>query len=276
MAEKEAPAAEEKLVLKPGVVLQFLDNFTSTADGEGMQFTDLNMSNKRVEALAKACEEIKDVKNVDMSVNNLADIAPLKDCSNLLRLNVSKNKIKSVAVFTLDDAFPNLKWLDVSANKFTEFPAFKCPKLEYLDVSYNKLEKVNEGWTTHEKLRVIKSIDNKFKNLAPFKNMPNLEVLNLSVNMVTALQGWESLPKLRKLNLKKNKIEKIEEEGLPELPALEKINLHGNKLPDLAVTFRLFQFPNLVDINVMKNPVEANCTHFNLLLAEVMAKNTKI
>lgn len=60
MADKEA-ATEEKLVLKPGVILQFLDNFSPTPDGASMQFADLNMSNKRVEALAKAAEEIKDV-----------------------------------------------------------------------------------------------------------------------------------------------------------------------------------------------------------------------
>ena len=45
------------------------------------------------------------------------------------------------------------------------------------------------------------------------------------------------MPKLKKLNLKKNKIEKIEEEGLPELPSLEKINLHGNKIPDMPMLF---------------------------------------
>lgn len=42
--------------------------------------------------------------------------------------------------------FPNLKWLDVSNNKITEFPGFKLPKLEYLDIGFNKLEKVNDGW----------------------------------------------------------------------------------------------------------------------------------
>ena len=274
--DKSGAPAEEKLVLKPGTILQFLDNFSVTEEGNSMQFTDLNMSNKRVEALAKAADEIREVQRVDMSVNNLTDIGPLKDLTKLIKLNVSKNKIKSIAIFTQEDTFPNLKWLDVSTNKFTAFPAIKCPKLEYLDISYNKLEKVDDGWTTHEKLRVIKSIDNKFKNLAPFKNMPALEELNMSMNMVVALQGWESLPKLKKLNLKKNKIDKIEEEGLPELPSLEKINLHGNLIKDLATMFRLFQFPTLVDINVLKNPCETNITHFNLLLAEVLCKNTKI
>ena len=164
----------------------------------------------------------------------------------------------------------------MSANKFPEFPAFKCPKLEYLDISYNKVEKVNEAWTGHEKLQVIKSIDNKFKSLAPFKTMPNLESLNLSNNVINVLSGWESLPKLKKLNLKRNKIDKIEEEGLPELPSLEKLNLHGNKLASLDVVFRLFQFPLLTDLNILRNPVETDATHFNLLMGEILLKNTKI
>ena len=98
MADKEA--ADEKLVLKPGVILQFLDNFSATPDGEGMQFTDLNMSNKRVENIAKATDEVKDIVRVDMSVNNIADINPLKDMTLLVRLNLSKNKIKNIALFT--------------------------------------------------------------------------------------------------------------------------------------------------------------------------------
>jgi Leucine-rich repeat (LRR) protein len=49
-------------------------------------------------------------------------------------------------VFTLEEVFLNLKYLDLSNNKFTELAAFKLPKLEYLDISYNKLEKINEGW----------------------------------------------------------------------------------------------------------------------------------
>jgi Leucine-rich repeat (LRR) protein len=54
------------------------------------------------------------------------------------------------------------------------------PKLEYLDISYNKLEKVNEGWVGHENLKTLKSVDNKFKNLTPFKAMPRLEELYLA------------------------------------------------------------------------------------------------
>ena len=267
--------AEEKLVLKPGVVTQFLDNFSSTPDLESFQFTELNITNKRVEQLNKAMEEVKDVAIVDFSLNNITDINPMKDMANLVKLNLAKNKIKSLAVFTLEECFPNLKWLDVQANKFSEMPALKLPKLEYLDISYNKLEKLNEGWTGHANLRIVKSVDNKFKSLAAFKNMPRLEELYMASNSISNLTGWESLPVLKKLHLRRNKIEKIEEE-LPELPAIQYINLRSNKIPNMEVLERLYQFPTLVDINVLNNPVESNATSFNLLIAEVLIKNVKI
>jgi Leucine-rich repeat (LRR) protein len=84
----------------------------------------------------------------------------------LVYLNLAKNKIKSLVIFCTDEAFPNLRWLDVSNNKIVEMPGFKLPKLEYLDISYNKLEKVNDGWAGHQNLRVLKSVDNKFKSFA--------------------------------------------------------------------------------------------------------------
>lgn len=49
--------------------------------------------------------------------------------------------------------------------------------------------------------------------------MPKLEELYLESNVITNLIGYENLPNLRKLHLRKNKIEKIDEE-FPELPSL--------------------------------------------------------
>lgn len=139
--------------------------------------------------------------------------------NNLTYLNVSRNKIKNFSIFTVEEAFPNLKWLDVSYNKILELPAFKVPKLEYLDITGNKLEKINEAWTGHDNIRILVSADNKFKNLAPFKNMKKLEELYMNSNSITTLNGWESLPALKVLHLRRNKIDKIDEE-LPELPEL--------------------------------------------------------
>lgn len=136
----------EKLVLKPGVVAPFLSNFAMSNDGESFHFTELDMSGKNIEQLNKAIEEAKEVYVCNLSVNNIADPSALKELQNLIHLDLSKNKVKNVSIFTNEEAFPQLKYLDLSGNKFADFAAFKCPKLEYLDISHNKLEKVNEGW----------------------------------------------------------------------------------------------------------------------------------
>jgi Leucine-rich repeat (LRR) protein len=122
---------------------------------------------------------------LNLSINNIADPAALKELYNLVHLDLSKNKIKNVSIFTNEDCFMNLKYLDLSNNKFGDLAAFKCPQLEYLDISYNKLEKVNEGWAGHPNLKVLKSVDNKFKNFAPFRNMPKLEELYLANNNIS-------------------------------------------------------------------------------------------
>ena len=192
------------------------------------------------------------------------------------------NKVKNISIFCQDEVMLNLKYLDLSSNKFGEFPAIKCPKLEYLDVSDNKLEKVNEGWTGHANLKILKARENKFKTFAPFKNMPKLEELYLGNNSISSLSGYDGLPALKKLHLRRNKIEKIEEEGVPELPALEYLNLRSNKVKDSpSINFehmvRLFgYFPTLKDLNVINCQVELGYSSMNILIAEVLEKNPKI
>ena len=167
--------AAEKLVLKPGVVTPFLSNFDMSGDGEAFMFNTLDMSEKNIDQLNKTIEEGKEVYLVNLSGNNIGDPSALKELQNLQHLDIARNKVKNINIFINEDFLPNLKYLDLSNNKFPEFPAFKLPKLEYLDVSYNKLEKVNEGWQGHANLKVLKAVDNKFKNFNAFKNMPKLE-----------------------------------------------------------------------------------------------------
>ena len=75
-------------------------------------------------------EEVKEVQKVDMSNNLISEISPLREMTRVINLNISSNRIKNVSIFTDETAFPQLKILDISNNKFTEFPAIKCPKLE--------------------------------------------------------------------------------------------------------------------------------------------------
>ncbi len=94
-------------------------------------------------------------------------------------------------------------------------------------------------------------------------------------NAITLLGSWDGMPALKKLHLRRNKIEKIDEE-CPPLEALEYINLRANKIANMENLERLFKNPNLRDISVLNNPVEQNYSSFNILLAELLIKNPKL
>ena len=115
--------------------------------------------------------------------------------------------------------------------------------------------------------------------MKPFKNMPRLKELYLANNVIGSLVGCEGLTSLKKLHLRHNKIEKIEEEGLEELfPALEYLNLRTNKVAEMADVFRLIKFPALIDLNLINCPIELNFSSMNILICQVLSNqpNPKI
>lgn len=70
--------------------------------------------------------------------------------------------------------------------------------------------------------------------------MPRLEELYVQNNSITTMVGIDGVPALKKLNMRHNKIEKIEEEGLPDLPVLEYLNLRTNRISSMEDFSRLF------------------------------------
>ena len=264
-------------VMKPNLIQNFLENLSESADRECLLFTEISCKGEECENLAKSCEEIKDVTIVDFSLNNLADISSMKDTlTRLVKLNLASNRIKNAGVFAMDDAFMNLKWLDISNNKFTEWPAFKCPKLDYLNFSGNNVDKISADWGGHPTLRILSCAGNKFKNLALVKNCTRLEELYLGNNLIATLGGCEGgLPALKRLHLRRNKVAAIEDE-LPEMPELEYLNLRHNAIDSIESAVKVFQFPKIIDLNVVNNPIDLNASSFNLLMAEFLVKRTAL
>lgn len=91
-----------------------------------------------------------------------------------------------------------------------------------------------------------------------FKNMPKLVELYLANNVIASLTGVEGLAALKKLHLRHNKIEKIEDETPWEemYPALEYLNLRTNKVPAMEDVYKLLKFPALLDLNILNCPIE--------------------
>ena len=83
---------------------------------------------------------------------------------------------------------------------------------------------------------------------------------------------------MKKLNLRKNKIDKIAEE-LPPLPALEYLNVRSNsvqKMEDLLRLMNADTFPALQDLNVINCGIELNYSSMNIFLAEILEKKPNI
>jgi len=87
--------------------------------------------------------------------------------------------------------------------------------------------------------------------------------------------GHENVPMLRKLNVRKNKIDKFDEE-MPEMSNLTYLNLRGNRVAKFDELAKVFAFPLLTDVNIIGCPLHKQFTSFGLLVAEVLIMNPKL
>lgn len=70
---------DEKLVLKPGIVLQFLSDFGMSNDGESFLMKTCDMSSRNLEQVNKCIDEAKEVYNLNLSGNNVGDPSAIKE-----------------------------------------------------------------------------------------------------------------------------------------------------------------------------------------------------
>ena len=61
-----ATEPEEKLVLKPEIIKRYLSRFDYTADRDSMQFLNLILANKKIEALNNSILEAKHLQMLDL------------------------------------------------------------------------------------------------------------------------------------------------------------------------------------------------------------------
>lgn len=264
----KATTDSDKLVLKADVIAKYLSEFTYSDDYQGMQFVRLDVPSKKIENLDKALLEVKHLRFMDLSGNNIVDVSILQAFDQLVHLNLNGNKLKNLNAFATEEGFPKLKKLELVDNKINELIPLTCPRLEYLDITDNKIEKY-ETWAGHPNIRIFKAVSNKFKSLSIIKDMPALQEAYLADNPISGFSGYENVPSLRLLHLRKTKIDKIEEE-LPEMPAIESINLRETKLSSLENLKNIFQLGSLKNLNILETPLERDATSFNMLLAEIM------
>ena len=210
---------------------------------------------------------------LDVSNNRLEQLehADLHRLTSLVSLKVSNNQLTSLPANY--SHFRQLRSLNLSSNKFTEFPEQICKLkgLVDLDVSFNRLSSLPEIgqlitlerlWATNNDLKGpfnesfktlinLKEIDARFNGITNIDNvteLPNLESLLVGHNTISTFKGH--FPKLRALVMDHNPTTQFEIDE--PMPSLNSLNLASAKLVELKETV-LEYMPNLTKLNLDKN-----------------------
>lgn len=252
--KKKEDDDEGKIVLTKEMLGKALKDFGLQDSLKTVGYRKLDLANLNLEFLKNIIADYKFIQQIDLSNNQLPEIQQLMSFDHLVYLNISNNKIKQINFLAEEDKMPNLQRLEAQGNKITDLPIIKAPKLEYLDVSGNAITKYDKIEGGHKSLSIFKGNQNKFKSLLFFKEMPKLKEIHLKENIVSIINDYEGLPELRVLNLRQNRIEKLEED-LPELANLVTLNVRGNKISNKDYLKKLLNYPQLKNFNIMENPV---------------------
>lgn len=86
-------------------------------------------------------------------------------------------------------------------------------------------------------------------------NLPALEKLNLSHNLITVIQGLEKMTELKEIKINENKIEAISEESFANNYALRIADLGKNAISTSTDLIGLKGLKKMQSLSLLSNPV---------------------
>lgn len=139
---------------------------------------------------------------------------------------------------------PELQSLVLYKNSIKEIPdSLGCKKLTYISIYENQLSSFPSSLFNCDKLVIISAYKNKITSLPDIVNMPYLEYMNFSSNLLTTLpNNFDKAPILRSVSFNSNLLTEIPS-TLLNLPKLQTLNFINNKIK---------YFPDIIDLPKLK------------------------
>ena len=166
-----------------------------------------------------------------LGLNEISDLSLLKDLTNLIELDLHRNK-------RISDVSPlknlnNLKHLSLRGNAISDLSPLKdLTTLTYLHIGYNQISDLSP-LKELPTLTFLNLDDNRISDLSPLKDLPNLTELHLDDNNISDMTPLKDLTTLTFLNINDNKVSDLS--PLTNLTNLTSINLHGNGIQDVSL-----------------------------------------
>jgi Leucine-rich repeat (LRR) protein/GTPase SAR1 family protein len=193
---------------------------------------------KRLYAVENSIEEIIAGNNNSLSSlvlfkNRITTLDFIKECSNLIFLEVSNNRIRT---FELEGFYSKLLTLTANNNNISgEISLANCPAIEDVVLYKNNIQKVS-GIQGLSSLRKIDLSFNIIEDIGIWEHLPKLTYLNLTSNRLKSLDTLRVLPKLSKIDASNNLICKLPDLSL--FPQLESLDLDRNKISTIEGFYR--------------------------------------
>ncbi|CAK6443183.1 unnamed protein product [Pipistrellus nathusii] len=196
----------------------------------------LHLHNNRIHSLGKKCfDGLHSLETLDLNYNNLDEFpSAIRTLSNLKELGFHSNNIKSIPekAFVGNPSLITIHFYDnpiqlVGRSAFQHLPELRTLTLdgasqitEFPDLS---------GTESLESLTLTGA---QISSLPPTvcDQLPNLQMLDLSYNLLEDLPSFSVCQKLQKIDLRHNAIYEIKVDTFQQLFSLRSLNLAWNKI----------------------------------------------
>ncbi|ERE88328.1 leucine-rich repeat-containing G-protein coupled receptor [Cricetulus griseus] len=240
------------------LALNKIHHIPDLAFGNLSSLVVLHLHNNRVHSLGKKCfEGLHSLETLDLNYNNLDEFpTAIKTLSNLKELGFHSNNIRSIPekAFVGNPSLVTIHFYD-NPIQFVGISAFQhLPELRTLTL--NGASQITEfpDLTGTGNLESLTLTGAKISSLpqAVCDQLPNLQVLDLSYNLLEDLPSLSGCQKLQKIDLRHNEIYEIKAGTFQQLFNLRSLNLAWNKIaiihPDAFSTL-----PSLIKLDLSSN-----------------------
>uniref|UniRef100_A0A8C5UXK0 Leucine rich repeat containing G protein-coupled receptor 5 n=1 Tax=Microcebus murinus TaxID=30608 RepID=A0A8C5UXK0_MICMU len=194
----------------------------------------LHLHNNRIHSLGKKCfDGLHSLETLDLNYNNLDEFpTAIRTLSNLKELHFYDNPIQFVGRSAFQH-LPELRTLTLNgASQITEFPDLTgTANLESLTLTGAQISSLPQ--TVCDQL-------------------PNLQVLDLSYNLLEDLPSFSVCQKIQKIDLRHNEIYEIKVDAFQQLLGLRSLNLAWNKIVTIHPN-AFSTLPSLIKLDLSSN-----------------------
>nr|XP_017524374.1 leucine-rich repeat-containing G-protein coupled receptor 5 isoform X2 [Manis javanica] len=224
------------------LALNKIHHIPDDAFGNLSSLVVLHLHNNRIHSLGKKCfDGLHSLETLDLNYNNLDEFpTAIRTLSNLKELHFYDNPIQLVGRSAFQH-LPELRTLTLNgASQITEFPDLTgTASLESLTLTRAQISSLPQ--TVCDQLPNLQVLDlsyNLLEDLPSFSVCQKLQKIDLHHNAVYEIKvdTFQHLLSLRSLNLAWNKLAIIHPSAFSTLPSLRKLDLSSNCLSSFPVT----------------------------------------